>query len=137
MKKLRNVGVVGFLAVSALALSGCWAVIVDNGGGSRNITIPSNISDQIIWNCTAKKGTGAPRAFCALDTVHALCTAFPEKGISEGDCNHISSYGDWGDMEDSIVAVTGSFDCLSFFWRDGTYPGDFWEGIPKGHRGCT
>ena len=133
----RKAAVVAFLVTAALALSGCWAVVYNWGDGTRNITIPPAFSDQIIWNCTAKKGTGAPRAFCALDTIHALCYGKPIKGISQSDCEHITSYGDWQDMEHAIVAVTGpNEDCLSFFWKNGTYPDDFWGSVFKGFAGC-
>jgi hypothetical protein len=134
-KTLRNAGLATVLAAAALLLSGCL-VVYDNGDGTRNITVPPAISDQIIWDCTVKHGTGAPRAFCALDTIHAICSGIKIKGISESDCNHISSYGDWQDMEQAIVDVTRNYDCLSFDWLDGTYPDDYWYAIPKGYRGC-
>jgi hypothetical protein len=137
-RRVVRVGLVASLLVAAtLVLSGCWANVQNWGDGTRNITLTENISAQIIWNCTANHGTGAPRAFCALDTVHALCVGKPIKGISESDCNHISSYGDWQDMEQAIVNVTGPRDdCLSFFWENGTYPDDFWGSVFKGFASC-
>ncbi len=136
MRKLRNVAVVAFLVTAALSLSGCF-VVYNWGDGTRNITVPPAISDQIIWNCTSEHGTGAARAFCALDSIHALCYAKPDPGVSQSDCNHISSYGDWKDMEHAIVEVTGpNEDCLSFFWKNGGYPDDFWGSVFKGFAGC-
>ncbi len=124
------------LVAAALLLSGCWANVVNWGDGTRNITLTQDISNRIIFSCTAEHGTGAARAFCALDTVKALCQGIHIKGVSDSDCIHISSYGDWQDMEHAIVNVTGSDDCLSFFWQDGGYPDDFWGSVFKGFAGC-
>ena len=118
-------------------LTGCWAVVVNGNNGTRNITIPPAISNQIIWQCTTQKGTGQPRAFCALDTIHALCYGDPVKGISKTDCEHISSYGEWQDLEQAIVNVTGPRDdCLSFFYETGNAADDFWGSVFKGIAGC-
>lgn len=135
-KWIRRLGLLVCLGAAAVILPGCF-VVHNWGDGTRNITIPPAISDQMIWDCTSQKGTGAPRAFCVLDDVHALCLAKPDKGVSPSDCNHISSYGDWQDMEHAIVEVTGpNEDCLSFFWKNGTYPDDFWGSVFKGFAGC-
>jgi hypothetical protein len=136
VRKLRLAGIATLLVGAMLALSGCWANVVNWGDGTRNITLTQAISNQIIWGCTRDHGTGAPRAFCALDTVKALCQGKPIRGVSDSDCIHISSYGDWQDMEHAIVNVTGSDDCLSFFWENGTYPDDFWGSVFKGFAGC-
>jgi hypothetical protein len=124
------------LVAAALLLSGCWANVYNFGGGQRSITLTKDISAQIIWNCTAKKGTGAPRAFCALDTVNALCRAFPIKGVSDDDCVLLASYGDWRDMDHAIQEVVGpGADCLIYY--ENPDPNDnFWGSIRSGIFGC-
>jgi hypothetical protein len=134
-RMLRRAVLAATLVVAAVSLSGCF-VVYHWSDGTKNITIPPAISDRIIWKCTAEKGTGAPRAFCALDTIHAICTGVKIKGISESDCNHISSYSDWEGMDYGIQHVIGPDDCLSFFWKNGGYPDDFWGSVFKGFAGC-
>ncbi len=137
-KMLGKAGVVALLAAAALVLSGCYANVYNFGGGDRSITITQAMSDSIIWNCSVKKGTGQPRADCALDTVRNLCLAFPIKGIGEVDCTLMGNYGDWQDMNQAILDVIGpTYDCLSFLeYADTSTNSDFWYGIQKGSRGC-
>lgn len=136
-RRAVKVGLVSSLLVAAaLVLSGCGINVYDDGGGVRNLTITKDTSASIIWNCTVEKGTGQPRAFCALDTVRNLCLAFPVKGIDETDCILMGNYGDWQDMNEAILDVIGpNEDCLSFVeYSDSSK--DYWYGIPKGYRGC-
>ncbi len=134
-KSLRAAGVATLLVTAMLVLSGCWATITNFGGGERSIALPANLTADIIWNCTASKGTGAARAFCALDTVNALCRAFPEKGITGDDCVLLANYGDWKDMEDSIKQVIGPEDCLIYYEHPD--PNDnFWGSDQSGFFGC-
>jgi hypothetical protein len=137
-RRAVRVGLIASLLIAAtLVLSGCWANVYNFGDGDRSITITQAMSDSIIWNCTVEKGTGEPRAFCALDTVRELCNAFPVKGVSEVDCPLLGNYGDWQDMNQAILDVIGpTYDCLSFLEHADSSTGDFWYAIQKGYRAC-
>jgi hypothetical protein len=135
-KLIRRTGLAGLLVGAALVLSGCWANVHNWGDGTRNITLTEAISARIVWACSDHGTTGAARAFCALDTVHALCLGKPIRGVSESDCNHISSYGDWQSMDLAIQHVIGNDECMSFFWKSGGYPDDFWGSVNHGFASC-
>jgi hypothetical protein len=136
-RKTVRLGLITSLLVAAtLLLSGCWANVYNAGGGERNITLTKDTSNTIIFNCTKSKGTGAARAFCALDTINSLCRGAPPKGVTDDDCVLMASYGGWQDLDISIRQVIGpGSDCLSYF--EHSDPGDnFWGNLPSGEFGC-
>jgi hypothetical protein len=140
--RLRHLGIVALLAVALLAMSGCYAKVHFWGPpytpGEKNITIKRGITDRIIWDCTVRYGTGSGRAFCALDTIHALCTGIELQNVIPDDCSDMGSYGHWESMASAIENVTGpNDDCLSFFNKGGdSFPDEFWGGVHLGFASC-
>jgi hypothetical protein len=129
------------LVGAGLLLSGCWANVYNYSANERYITLTKDLSDRLIYSCTAEQGTGAARAFCALDKINGVCFHFPEKGISSDDCTALSNYGDWEDLDRAIKAILapGShYACLSFD-EVKNLPGasDSWNVVgPVGAFGC-
>jgi hypothetical protein len=134
-KTLRNAGIATVLAGAALALTGCWANVVNYGNGYRDITVTRDMSANIIWNCTVSDGTGQPRALCALRTVGALCSGIPIKDISSSDCVRLESSEHWQYMDSAIQGVLGPHDCLVFYENPRSSE-DYWTSADLGVRGC-
>jgi hypothetical protein len=135
---LGKAGVGALLVAATLALSGCWANVYNFSDGTRNITLTKAISARIVFVCTRDQGTGAPRAFCALDTVKALCQGKPIRGVDNNDCIAMSSYGTWTSMDLAIQHVAeGPDPCISYFDENTGHTSDnFWGTVPDGFAGC-
>ena len=135
---LGKAGVGALLVAATLALSGCWANVYNWSDGKRNITLTKAISARIVWSCTGSDGSGAPRAFCALDVVKALCQGKPISGVSDSDCIAISSYGTWPSMDSAIQNFsTESFPCISYFDENTSHTSDnFWGTVADDFAGC-
>ena len=133
-KTLRNAGLATMVAATALLLSGCrWATVVDYGGGTKTIAATQYITNNVIWDCTATKGTGSGRAFCVTDTLSSLCLGIPTPGVSSTECYEMKSVA-WQDTDQAIRNVLGPDDCLVYF----EYPDhhNFWGSAPLGQHKC-
>jgi len=136
-KSLSRIWVGILLSAAALLLSGCWAKVDRWQDDSRSITLTKAISARIVWSCTRDHGSGPGRAFCALDTVDALCRGKPIAGLSEVDCSSMASYGRWEQMEDSIDRVArGPEACMSFVEFRDAWGFNFWTAVPSGIARC-
>jgi hypothetical protein len=116
-RAIRLGGIASLLIAATLVLSGCWATVIDLGQGNRAITLTQDLTNRLIWNCTAEAGDGSARAFCVLDRIEGVCRTFPEEGITRDDCYLLSSYGNWDTLDTAIKRdiSQGLRGCLSYW----------------------
>ena len=89
---LHRTGLATLLVGAAMAMSGCWALVVGpDQNGRKALVMKASVTQQIIYrHCPAP--TSIQGAQCVLNSVAKLCATFRPQNLTALDCAVLTAW---------------------------------------------